>query len=166
MSAADVNLKSDQVRAVSDRRQEAPHNRCPKQFGKYQIKRKLGERGMGTVYLAVDPELKRTVALKVLPSEKTRNQTLVKRFKSEAQSAAQLTHDNDNTVRVYDAGESKGRLYIAFEYVEGMDVHQLLNKRGHLSVKRAIAIVKQVAKALEHAYSRSIVSFLMSHQII
>jgi len=155
VSTADINMQDNQAQTAANRRQRTAQDPIPRQIGKYHIKRKIGEGGMGTVYLAVDHELKRTVALKVLPTDKSRNQTLVKRFKSEAQAAAQLTHEH--IVRVYDAGESNGRLYIAFEYVDGIDVFQLLSKRGRLSVKRAIEIVKQVAKALEHAHSKLIV---------
>ncbi len=124
-------------------------------LGKYQIQKKLGQGGMGTVFLAVDRELKRTVALKVLPKERAENPTLVKRFKSEAQAAALLEHKN--IVRVYEAGQVDGYLYIALEYVEGIDVHELVAKRGVLPVRRSIDIVRQVALALDHAASRQIV---------
>jgi len=110
---------------------------------------------MGTVYLALDTELNRTVALKVLPKEKAENPLLVKRFKSEAQSAAQLKHDN--VVTIYEAGQVDGLLYIALEYIEGTDVQQLLDRRGCLPAKRTIEIVKQVARALRHAHKQGIV---------
>ena len=58
-------------------------------LGKYELRKKIGSGGMGTVYLAFDTQLKRTVALKVLPKERAANPTLVKRFQSEAQAAAQ-----------------------------------------------------------------------------
>ncbi len=88
-------------------------------LGPYELKRKLGQGGMGAVYLAVDPRLKRNVALKILPREKASNPQLVKRFKAEAQNASQLTHAN--IVSVYGAGESDGYLYIALEFVDGID---------------------------------------------
>src|SRR5580692_858133 len=93
-------------------------------LGKYEIVRQLGAGGMGTVYLAIDSQLKRTVALKVLPKDRTENDTLVRRFEAEAQAAAQLKHEN--IVTVYDAGRIEGHLYIALEYVEGTDVYELL----------------------------------------
>ena len=65
-----------------------------KTLGHYELKRKLGQGGMGAVYLAIDPQLKRQVALKILPREKAANPQLVKRFKAEAQNASQLTHEN------------------------------------------------------------------------
>ncbi len=86
--------------------------------GKYVIQKKLGAGGMGTVFLAaLDEDLNRPVALKVLPREKAENPVLVKRFKAEAQSAAQLHHRN--IVGVCEAGQADGLLYIALEYING-----------------------------------------------
>jgi serine/threonine protein kinase len=124
-------------------------------FGRYVIEKKLGEGGMGAVYRAVDSNLKRTVALKILPREKAKNAVLVKRFEAEAQTAAQLRHKN--IVCVYDSGELDGYLYIAMEYVDGIDVQDLVMRKGGLSVKRSLDIIKQVARALEHAHEQTIV---------
>jgi serine/threonine protein kinase len=124
-------------------------------FGRYIIEKKLGEGGMGAVYRAVDSTLKRTVALKILPREKAQNDILVKRFQAEAQAAAQLRHKN--IVCVYDSGEHDGYLYIAMEYIDGIDVQDLVLRKGGLSVKRSLDIIKQVARALEHAYEQTIV---------
>ena len=126
-----------------------------KMLGKYQIEKKIGAGGMGTVYLARDTQLKRVVALKVLPRDKAQNPTLVKRFKAEAQAAAQLRHDN--IVAVYDTGEADGYLFIAMEYVEGQDLFEMVQRRGVTPVKRSIEIIKQVAAALQHAYEQNIV---------
>src|SRR5688572_5120262 len=79
-------------------------------LGKYRIERQLGAGGMGTVFLAVDTELRRTVALKVLPKERASNPQLVRRFKAEGQAAARLEHDN--IVKVFEAGEIGGHLYM------------------------------------------------------
>jgi serine/threonine-protein kinase len=124
-------------------------------LGKYEIVSKLGAGGMGTVFLATDVELKRRVALKVLSKDKAENPTLVKRFKAEARSAAQLEHEN--IVRIYDSGEADGYLYIALEYVEGNDLYRLMQKRGNIPVKRSIEIIKQTAEALKHAHRSNIV---------
>ena len=126
-----------------------------KTLGPYELKRKLGQGGMGAVYLAVDPSLKRQVALKILPREKASNPQLVKRFKAEAQNASQLTHEN--IVSVYGAGEADGYLYIALEFIDGIDVHDLVERRGVLPVKRSIDIIKQVCRALQHALEQGIV---------
>jgi len=124
-------------------------------LGKYRIERQLGAGGMGTVFLALDTELRRTVALKVLPKERAANPQLVRRFKSEGQAAARLEHEN--IVKVFEAGELDGHLYIALEYIDGIDVQELVRKRGMLPVRRSVEIVIQVAAALQHAYERGIV---------
>jgi eukaryotic-like serine/threonine-protein kinase len=130
-------------------------NQPLKTLGKYQIERKLGQGGMGTVYLARNTDLKKLVALKVLPRDKAKNPILVRRFKAEAQAAGQLEHPN--IVSVYDTGEADGFLYIAMEYVEGIDLFEQVKRRGVIPVKRSIEIIKQVASALQHAFEHNIV---------
>jgi eukaryotic-like serine/threonine-protein kinase len=126
-----------------------------KRLGKYEVKKLLGKGGMGAVYLAVDTQLKRTVALKVLPKDKAKNPILVKRFHAEAQTAAALRHDN--IIMVFEADHADGYDYIAMEYVEGTDAARLLETRGLLPVRRATEIVRQVALALEHASQQGVV---------
>ena len=126
-----------------------------KRLGKYEIEKKIGAGGMGAVFLGRDTELKRTVALKVLPRDKAENPTLVKRFRAEAQAAAQLRHPN--IVAVYDSGEADGYLYIAMEYVEGQDLFEMVTRRGTVPIRRSIDIIKQVSLALQHAYEQNIV---------
>ena len=126
-----------------------------KRLGKYQIEKKIGAGGMGAVFLARDTELKRTVALKVLPRDKASNPILVRRFRAEAQAAAQLRHPN--IVAVFDSGEADGYLYIAMEYVEGRDLFEMVSLRGVVPVRRSIEIIRQVAAALQHAYEQNIV---------
>ncbi len=126
-----------------------------KSLGKYLIERKLGQGGMGTVYLAKHTDLKKMVALKVLSQDKAKNPTLVKRFKAEAQAAGQLEHPN--IVAVFDTGEVDGYLYIAMEYVDGIDLFEQVKRRGVIPVKRSIDIIKQVASALQHAFEQNIV---------
>lgn len=124
-------------------------------LGKYKIQRKVGSGGMGSVFLAVDQQLKRTVALKVLPKDKASNLTLVRRFKAEGQAGAQMEHPN--IVSVYESGEIDGYLYLAMEFVEGVDAFELLRKRGVIPVKRSVDIIKQATLALQHANQRQIV---------
>lgn len=126
-----------------------------KQLGKYRLRKRIGAGGMGSVYLATDTELNRVVALKILPKEKASNPTLVKRFKAEAQAVAQLKHEN--IVTVYEAGEIDGFLYIALEYVEGIDLYDWICKRGPVPPKRSLEIIKQIARAMQHAGSIGIV---------
>jgi len=123
--------------------------------GKYTISRRLGAGGMGTVYLASDTELKRTVALKVLSQDRANNPILVRRFKSEGQAAALLQHKN--IVSVYEAGQADGYLFLALEYVDGIDLLEWVNQHGPLPVKRSMEIIRQATEALQHAYERNIV---------
>jgi eukaryotic-like serine/threonine-protein kinase len=130
------------------------HNRLQR-LGKYRIEKRIGAGGMGTVFLAVDTDLNRTVALKVLPKDRAANPVLVRRFKAEGQAAAQMEHPN--IVRVFEAGEADGFLYMALEYVEGIDVYELVERRGVIPVKRSTDIIRQTALALQHAYEKGIV---------
>lgn len=124
-------------------------------LGKYRIQKKLGAGGMGTVYLAVDEELQRPVALKVLSRERAENPILVKRFKAEGQAAAALSHPN--IVSVYGAGEDGGHLYLALEFVDGIDVHTWLCRRGVIPPRRSLKVIRQATAALQHAFERNFV---------
>jgi serine/threonine-protein kinase len=139
----------------SDRRPSAGLGEDLQRIGKYEISRRLGVGGMGAVYLAVDSDLKRTVALKVLPRDRASNPILVRRFKSEGQAAALLHHKN--IVSVYEAGQADGYLFLALEYVEGVDLLEWVQKRGPIPIKRSVEIMRQAAAALQHAYERNIV---------
>lgn len=137
------------------RSSDASKESKPKQFGKYDVIRVLGKGGMGKVYLGVDRDLKRTVALKFLSKDRATNPILVKRFKSEGQAAANLNHEN--IVRVFDSGEINGQLYLALEYIEGKDAHQMLAARGRFPVNRSLEIIRKTALALGHASQHGIV---------
>ncbi len=129
--------------------------RALKTFGRYEIEKVLGQGGMGTVYQARDTKLKRIVALKVLAEDKAKNPILVRRFKSEAEAAAQLKHEN--LVGVHDSGEAEGLLYIAMEFVDGVDGQDLVLRDGLLEVERSLHLIKQVVQALRHAFEKNIV---------
>src|SRR5438128_10090294 len=87
-------------------------------LGRYEIRAKLGEGGMGEVYLAEDAELHRKVALKVLPSEVAAHPDRMRRFKQEATAAAALNHPN--IAHIYEIGESDGTRFIAIEFVDSL----------------------------------------------
>lgn len=145
-----------QNKGTPERKKRQPA-RIPKleSLGKYQIQKQIGAGGMGAVFLAHDTRLNRLAALKVLPRDKAENPVLVKRFKAEGQAAAHLRHEN--IVSVYDAGEEDGYLYIALEYIDGIDLHELISKKKRIAVPRSLEIITQVTRALAHAYEQGIV---------
>jgi Protein kinase domain len=121
----------------------------------YRIERVLGRGGMSVVYLARDPRLKRNVALKLLAPELAEDDGFRVRFLRESQLAASLDHPN--VVPIYEAGEVDGLLYIAMRYVVGTDLKALLRAEGALAPERALALVAQVASALDAAHERGLV---------
>ena len=111
-------------------------------LGPYRIDRKIGEGGMGAVYLAVHVMLEQDRAFKVLPERLLRdNPEYGKRFMREARAAAGIDHPN--VVRVYDAGEVGGYHFIAQEFVRGASVSDLAMDRGPLPHADAVEIVLQ-----------------------
>ncbi len=121
----------------------------------FEIERFIGGGGMGAVYLARDTRLDRLVALKVLARESVRDDEILRRFLNEAQSAARLDHEN--IARVYYVGEDRGLHFIAFEYVEGSNLRDLVESRGPLPIADTVRYGVQVAEALGHASQRDVV---------
>jgi len=124
-------------------------------LGHYELLEFAGGGGMGAVFRARDSMLQREVAIKVLSRDQAGDDETLKRFKHEAQSAARLDHDN--IARVYYVGEDRGLNYIVFEYIEGMNVRQLVDRKGPLPTAEAVSYVLQVADALSHAAARDVV---------
>lgn len=120
----------------------------------YQILSHLGRGGMGEVYLAADTRLGRKVAIKLLPSEFTRDAGRVKRFKQEARAASALNHPNILTI--HEIGESDHRHFIVSEYVEGHTLRQPM-MNGPMLPATALEIAVQVASALDAAHAAGIV---------
>jgi hypothetical protein len=131
--------------------------RDPEQIGPYRILRRLGEGGMGAVYLAFDKRDERQVAVKVLSPEHADIPGLLHRFRREGASGALLNHPN--VVRAYDAGldEATGLHYLAMEHVDGPNLHSLLERHGRLLVGDAVRIVLDIARALAHAHAHAII---------
>jgi DNA-binding beta-propeller fold protein YncE len=124
-------------------------------LGGYVIEGIAGGGGMGVVYRAREVRVGRLVALKVIKPTLARDSSFRGRFKREALLAARIEHPN--VVPVYHAGEDAGRLYIAMRYVEGIDLSTLLGERGRLAPAEAVALVTQVARALDAAHAHGLV---------
>jgi len=124
-------------------------------LGEYVVLRKLGQGGMGQVYLAEQRSLKRNVALKILKAELASNPNSLQRFKAEAEAVARVTHAN--IVQVYAIGESDGLNYMALEYVEGRNLRDYMQRKGTPELLLALSIMRQVASALQRAAEMGII---------
>lgn len=122
---------------------------------RYQIMSRIGTGGMADVYKAMDHKLNRYVAVKVLKREFREDETFVKKFQTEAQSAAGLLHPS--IVNVYDVGEDRGLYYIVMELVEGITLKDYIQKKGRLTYKEVISIAVQVCSGMEVAHSHNII---------
>jgi eukaryotic-like serine/threonine-protein kinase len=121
----------------------------------FELRDYVGGGGMGHVYRAMDLALDRIVAVKVLSQTRDNSRETIARFINEAKSAAQLNHEH--IAQVYYAGEQSGIFYIAFEFVEGVNIREIIQGRGTLPVEVALSYTLQTAQALRHAAERSIV---------
>jgi len=124
-------------------------------LGGYRIEAVLGRGGMGVVYRATDMRLGRKVALKVLPPDSGDDETFRARFLRESRGAAAIDHPG--VIPIYEAGDVDGQLYIAMRYVDGIDLERLLSAEGPLAPERALALVAQLAAALDAAHERGLV---------
>jgi serine/threonine-protein kinase len=121
----------------------------------YRIEALLGRGGMGVVYLAQDLSLERKVALKLLAPELSSDEAFRERFLRESRLAASIDHPN--VIPIHEAGETDGTLYIVMRYVDGTDLRRLLAEEAPLEPERAIALLSQVAEALDVAHEHGLV---------
>ncbi len=124
-------------------------------LGHFAVIERIRTGGMGAVFRALDTRLNRVVALKVLPPSLSRDPLIVQRFKNEGQAAAQLDHEN--VARVYFIGEEHGLHYIAFEFINGTNVRDLISEQGRLPVGDTLNYVLQIASALVHTSAQGVV---------
>jgi eukaryotic-like serine/threonine-protein kinase len=125
------------------------------QLGDYVIQSRIGRGGMGAVFRANDMRLDRVVALKILAPEYTRDPGCVQRFQNEARAAAKLDHEN--IARVFASGEDGGQQYIAFEYVSGTNIRDMIQQRGALTSAETVNYILQMAEALRHTSAAGVV---------
>ncbi len=124
--------------------------------GKFKIVRKLGQGGMGAVYLAEQLGIGHRVALKFLKSEFSSDAEIARRFLNEAKSYARVAHPN--AVALHDFGQDEeGNLFIAMEYCEGVDLKKVIAEQGRLPLIEAIEIVLQVADVLANAHEKGVI---------
>jgi len=125
--------------------------RAAMKLGQYDLEAKLGEGGMGTVYLARHALLRRPTAVKMLSPEAAGEQA-VKRFEREVKETARLTHPN--VIEIYDYGHTpEGVFYYAMEYLDGLDLEEMVALHGTLPPGRVVYLMSQAAHALAEAHS-------------
>jgi eukaryotic-like serine/threonine-protein kinase len=123
--------------------------------GRYELEELVGTGGMSSVYRARDQLLERHVALKVLHPHYGDDEEYVERFRREARAVAQLSHPH--IVTVIDRGEDEGQQYIVFEYIDGENLKQLLERTGPLPTRRAVELALEIADALAFAHEHGLV---------
>ena len=125
------------------------------ELGDFKLMKKLGEGGMGEVYLARQQGLDRNVALKVLSKQLGKKEAFVERFFREARAMARLDHPN--VLKVYAVETDKGRHYVAIELVDGQSMQDWIDQLGHLSVPDSVLVTILCAEALRHAHEAELV---------
>jgi len=130
-------------------------NAGKKMVGGFEILEKIGQGAMGAVFKARQVSVDRIVALKVLPPKFAKDEAFVTRFLREARSAAKLSHPN--IVEAIDAGQAAGYYYFAMEFVDGRTLSDIVKAEGTLPERRALEIVRDVARALDCAHEAGLI---------
>jgi serine/threonine-protein kinase len=144
------------TRAAALQRRAFEAERRAEQIGQYALKRKLGEGGMGEVWLAEHALLKRPCAVKFIRPDLAAHPATAARFAREVQAVTGLTHPN--TVRVYDYGRADdGSFYYVMEYLDGPTLQELVRESGPLSPGRVVFLLRQVCGALAEAHAAGLV---------
>src|SRR5438093_10524858 len=123
-------------------------------LGRYEIRTKIGEGGMGEVYLAQDTKLDRQVALKILPADIGANRDRMRRFTQEAKAAAALNHPN--IAHIYEIGESDGVHFIAMEFVDGFTLRQLIHDL-QTGLPKLLRFLQHAAEGLAKAHAAGLI---------
>ena len=126
--------------------------KLPEAIDRYRVRERLGQGGMGALFLALDPAIDRLVAIKVLRVD---NPDVRERFQREARLAARLQHPN--IVTVYDVGEHDGQPFIAMEYIPGETLAELIRRRAPLDTRQRVEMVIEICSGLAFAHKHGIV---------
>jgi serine/threonine-protein kinase len=129
----------------------------PRSLGEFRILRRLGEGGMGSVFLGYHEEQGTQVAIKILADHLASSQAYIDRFYREAKSGALLNHPNIVRTILVGQDSATGKHYLVLEFVDGPSGHALLEQKGRLAVDDAVHIALDIARGLEHAHSRNVV---------
>ncbi len=125
--------------------------------GQFRIERRIGSGGMGAVYKALQPEMNRHVAIKILHSKYLARKDLVSRFRREARAMSHLSHPNTARVFLYGQLEEDGACYFVMEYLEGRNLAQTVRAEGPMEPERAATIMQKVCMALAEAHRAGII---------
>jgi serine/threonine-protein kinase len=123
-------------------------------FGAYKGIKLLARGGMGEVYLGQHPTLNRPVAIKILPAHST-SEHAEKRFLREAHTIGALRHPN--IIELVEAGEQGGKPYMVMEYIDGVDLRDIIKRHGRLTLPDALPILRDIAAALDYAHQNGVI---------
>jgi ligand-binding sensor domain-containing protein len=126
-----------------------------KTIGQYQVLEQIGRGGMATVFKAYQPSMDRYVAIKILPSHFTEDESFVGRFAQEARALARLEHPH--ILPVHDYGEQEGTTYLVMRYVRAGTLKDLITREGPLDLKEVARVLAQVGGALDYAHSQDVI---------
>jgi ligand-binding sensor domain-containing protein len=126
-----------------------------KRIGAYQIVEQIGQGGMATVFKAYQPSMDRYVAIKILPSHFTEDESFVGRFTQEARTLARLEHPH--ILPVHDYGEEEGITYLVMRYVQAGTLKDLIAREGPMELEEAARVLGQVGRALDYGHSQGVV---------
>jgi predicted Ser/Thr protein kinase/tetratricopeptide (TPR) repeat protein len=122
---------------------------------RYEVIDTLGVGGMGAVYKVFDRRLTRAVALKTIHPELAATPIMMKRFKHEVLLAQKITHKN--VVRIFDIGEDQGTTFITMDFIEGVSLKDLIREKGAFPPNEAVAVIREICRALEAAHSEGVI---------
>ncbi|MBW3543141.1 MAG: serine/threonine protein kinase [Planctomycetes bacterium] len=154
-AAGPAEKSSGNATRAADGRSPSTTARKISQLGDFKLLKKLGQGGMGTVYLATQISLDRKVAIKTLSKELSQRADLVQRFLREARAMARLAHAN--IVQVYAADSAHGLHYAAIEYIDGRSMQDWMDRLKTLSVGDALHVALVTAEALSHAHDENMI---------